>query len=81
MAEGLLDDGVDFAFFRLRHSLSAQLLDDVGKVFRRGGEVEKPVAVGALLLVDLFKQGFQLAVAFGIVEIHRVIGDFRHELV
>ncbi len=45
VAEGLLDDDGDAAFFWLRHILRAEILNDAGEELGRGGEIEEAIAV------------------------------------
>ena len=53
----------------------AQRVDDVGKVFGRGRQVEQPIALGSRLLIDVLEQILQTRVTRIIVEVHRVIAD------
>jgi hypothetical protein len=55
--------------------------DNFGKVFRRRRQVEQPVPLGSLLLVDPLEQGLQFVVAARVVEVHGEIAHFPHELV
>ena len=65
VAEGLFDDDADpgacsrRAAYRcgLGHAVLAEVVDDVGEVLGRGGEVEEAVAAGAVLLVELGELG------------------------
>ena len=59
VAEGLLDDDGDAAFFGLRHALRAEILDDAGKELGRGGEIEEAIGADSLLCGDAVEFGFQ----------------------
>ena len=56
MPERLLDDAVHRALLRLRHLVVAKLLHDVGEILRRHRQVKQPVALRAVLLVDLLER-------------------------
>ena len=73
MAEWLFDDQAHLALLGFGHAVRAKLLNDLGKILRRRCQVEEPVALGALLLVDLLEQGHRVAVAFGVIEVHGVV--------
>ena len=83
VAEGLLDDGADPGFAAvggclsvgLGHAVLAEVVDDVGEVLGRGGEVEEAVAAGVELLVELGELGLERVVAGWVVEVHGVVLD------
>ncbi len=60
VTERFFNDDRCSAFFRLRHALRAQVLDNAGEELGRRGEIEKPVAANAFLAVDSFQLGFQI---------------------
>ncbi len=69
VTEGLFDHHGHLALFRLRHALSAQVLDDPGKKLRRGGQIEQPVAANPLFLRNTFQFVLQARIAARIVEL------------
>jgi hypothetical protein len=76
VAKRLFDDDAPPMAVLLGHQADfCQALDDVAEVVGRGGEVEKIVAVGVVLLVDLGESLFQLFVGGGIVEISADVTD------
>src|SRR5581483_6882361 len=81
VAERLLDHDNGDTLLRLRHALRAQVLDDAGEEFRRGGEIEQAVAADLLFLVDAVELGLQTRVAVGVVKVKRKIADVLDELV
>ena len=70
-AKGLLDDDANPALVLFGQARLAQLSDRLGVELRRDREVEEAVPLCAVLLVNLFEQLGEFAVAFGLVNVRR----------
>ena len=80
-AKRLLDDDVDPLplSFDLRHLVLCEPLRDVGKVLRRHRQIEQPVALRPILLVEIGKKRLQLLEALIVIEVGREVLHAIHE--